>query len=1221
MAKMIVTRKARKAAGKRRPAPGARSVRGATDENGAAKEFPVVALGASAGGLEAFTAFLKALPPDTGMAFVLIQHLDPTHQSILASLLQRSTKMPIREALDKAHVEPNSIYIIPPNALMTISAGVLSLRARGPRSAKEYPIDQFFESLAEDRRNRAIGVVLSGTARDGTRGLQAIKAEGGITFAQDPHSAQFNGMPASAVASGCVDFTLTPDKIAQELSRMNSHAYIRQAPLEGLAEQPTATDGLRRILRLLRIATGVDFEQYKPAMIGRRVARRMALRRIHRQDQYLELLKNDRPELLALYEDVFIHVTGFFRDPESLEALRRLVLSEFKPGKSLRNIRIWVPGCSTGEEVYSIAMLLFEELGERTRETSIQIFGTDISERSVQSARAGIYSPASMVEVSAERQRRFFNRLDGNSEIVKAIRDTCVFAKHDLSKDPPFSRMDLISCRNVLIYMGPMLQKRVIETFHYALKPGGHLLLGKSESLSAYSALFRTDDAKHKILTCRSQKSAVQVRTSPLEREVEEEKPAALPRSALPVFDIRREAERVLLEKYAPAALIVDANLQIVYFQGNTGPYLAPASGEPSFHLLRVIRPELLVDVRAAIHDVKKHAAAAHKEGVRYQRNGGWGAVDVHVSPITARHTAEMDFLVVFSETAPGSQELPSGRPAGQKGKTELAAKDREIASLREQLHDMAHDHEAANEEVRSMNEEILSSNEELQSTNEELETAKEELESSNEELTTLNDELQKRNLDLAQTSDDLNNVLNGVDIPIVILDADLRIRRCTPAASRVLNLIQTDLGRPLSDIAPTLQPLRWKELISEVERIQPLEREVQDREGRWYSLRVRPYRSGPERVNGFLIALFDIDTVKRSMQAAAEARTRAEDLEARLALANEGSGIGLWEYEIASRQVQGSRQWSALHGFPPDRSWSLEQWLAGVHPEDRKMMREHLEKVITGGEIGNVEYRVVWPDGSAHWLNRRSELVWDANHNPSRVRGVCIDISGQKSAEQERLTFASRLASAQESERRRIARELHDGLIQELAAVAMDLGRCLADIPASSAPLKLDLKAFQGRVAKAAETTRQVAYELHPGEVDDLGFEKALRAYCEQFGRENGVTVEFRSRKVPRKLKREIASCLYKVAREGLRNVAKHAQAKRASLKVDTVDKHIRLRLEDAGKGFQLSSLQGAPGLGVASMRERVQLVNGKFTIQSEPGKGTRLLAEIPMAGSEAEV
>jgi two-component system CheB/CheR fusion protein len=1207
-------KKSRKAKARTQTGPPA-----AKSSAGRTGHFPVVGLGASAGGLEAFGTFLKALAPNTGMGFVLIQHMEPKHESVLATLLQQATPMPVRNASNGTIVEPNHVYVLPANSLGTISGGALSLTSRGPRSYRDYPIDHFFLSLADDLKNRAIGMVLSGTASDGTRGLLAIKAAGGITFAQDIDSAQFPSMPASAVASGCVDFILPPDKIANELSRIKSHPYIRRAPAAESA--PIATlDGLPKILRQLHVVTGVDVEAYKPTIIGRRIARRMALHKLDTHDQYFRLISKGRTEVDALFEDIFTHVTGFFRDPENLRALQRRVLFHLIPDKASRSVRIWVPGCSSGEEVYSLAMLLFETLGKRRAQATIQIFGTDISERSVQRARAGVYPPSSMVDVSAERQHRFFSRVGHHYQITKAIRDVCVFARHDLSKDPPFSRMDLISCRNILVHMGPALQKSVVAAFHYALKPGGHLLLGKSESPSPFSSLFGTVDFKHRILVRRELEGRLAVRSGLMEKR-EAEKAKALLGSAPPLPETRREAERFMLDRYAPPAIVVDSNLQIIHFHGDTGAFLSPAPGDASFHLWRMIGPELLVDVRSGIYQAKKKGETIQKDGIRFRHNGESSIVDITVAPLKTRHANDNDYLIVFREkpasrATPRKPEITPGSDDGHRA--ELAGKEQEITSLHAQLQDLVQHHEASDEEVRTMHEEILSSNEELQSTNEELETAKEELESTNEELGTLNDELQKRNTDLTRTMDDLSNVLVAVDIPIVILDSNLRIRRFTPAAGAVLNLIPTDIGRPLSDIASTLPSIDWKDLATRaVEHVQPFESEVQDKSGHWYTLRLRPYRSSTDRVDGILIALVDVDLVKRSTEEAAEARRRTQDLEARIALVGESLRIGLWELDLVSKELRGTPQWSRLYGVAPKEVLSLRQWLARVHPDDRPSIEEELHEIVNTGKASSMQYRVIWPDRSVHWLNRRAELVRDAQGNPALVRGVSIDINDQKLVEEERRSLVSRIASAQELERRRIARELHDGLVQDLAGIAMELGRHAA-VPPARAELQRGYKRLQNHIVEAAESARHVAYELHPTELEDLGLDKALRRYSEQLAAENKIAIAFTSSGVPPDLHRDIASCLYKVAQESLRNVIKHSNASRVRVSIKTNDKKIKLCVEDNGQGFRLSTLQGSDGLGVAGMRERVQLVNGKFNIQTERGKHTTVIAEVELREPE---
>jgi two-component system CheB/CheR fusion protein len=763
------------------------------------------------------------------MAFVIVQHLDPTHESLLSALLQRVTTMPVLQAGDGMAAVPNRIYVIPPNSFMSIANRVLALSARPPLPAPNLPIDHFFQALADDIKSAAIGVVLSGTGSDGTEGLIAIKSEGGISFAQDPESAQYGGMPSSAVAAGCVDFILPPMDIAAELARINVHPYFQTLPSGGTSQPADAGDAaFHKICILLRAATGVDFHLYKQSTIMRRVARRMAVQKTGAIEQYIQLLLQDPAERTALYEDIFIHVTGFFRDPEVFGALQDSVIGKIvSRTPSQGSIRVWVPGCSTGEEAYSVAMLLFEKLGGRTDQVRVQVFGTDIADRALEHARAGIYGSSSISAVSPERQRRFFTKVEGGYQVDKSLRSACVFARHDLGKDPPFSKLDLISCRNLLIYLGPVLQKKVMQTFHFALNEHGYLLLGRSESPSAAADLFSVEDPKHKIFLRR--------RIAGLPRfgfdAVEYPDP---PRASTVAFDVHSEAERALLELYAPAAIVADSKFQIVHFQGDTSPFLAQPTGAPSLHLLKMLRPDLLVDVRTAIQQARKKKAAVRREGVRFRRDGAWKTVDIHVTPLNGRRRDDFDFLVVFQETAeapPGSAEgkaaRPMGEPAAGSGEKRLR---RDLASMREQLRETIQDYEGASAGMQALQEGLLSGNEELQSANEELQTAQEELQASNEELTTLNEELQSRNAELSHLTDDLSNLLVGVNIPIVILDRELRIRRFTPAAGKVMHLIAADVGRPLADMAPVLDVPDWRALASTVvEQAASEELEVRD--------------------------------------------------------------------------------------------------------------------------------------------------------------------------------------------------------------------------------------------------------------------------------------------------------------------------------------------------------------------------------------------------------
>jgi two-component system CheB/CheR fusion protein len=825
--------------------------------------FPIVGIGASAGGLEAFTELLQTLPSNTGMAFVFIQHLDPKHVSLLTELLQRQTSMSVLEATNGLKVEPNHIYVIPRNTHMSLVHGVLTLTPRGTAPLPHMPIDPFLRSLAEERRSRAIGVILSGNASDGAQGMLAIKAAGGITFAQSPESSKHDGMPRSAVAAGCVDFILAPRDIGKELGRLGHHPYIAPSEPHPPAETAAGHESMNRILALLWKATGVDFAQYKPNTIRRRILRRMALRRIDNLESYATKLRSDDAELKALYEDILINVTEFFRDPEAFEVLKKMVFPRLMSNReSGAPIRIWVPGCSSGEEVYSIAIALLEFLEEKSYDIGIQIFGTDISEIALEKARNGIYSPSIIQNLGAERLRHFFTKSDASYQISKRVREICVFAKQNMVKDPPFSRLDLISCRNVLIYLGPAPQKRLIPVFHYGLKPNGFLMLGSSETVGGFNDLFAQADKKSKIYSKLevAGRRALQFPAQDREPEKSElEKPGATWTEA----EVQREADRIVLGKYAPAGVVVDDDLNILQFRGRVGAYLQPFPGMASLSLLKMTSEGLSSELRNAVQKARRDDSTVRREALRVRAESGVIELNFEVVPFKLHVGRARRYLILFEE-ARTPRPAPAARTS--KKRPSMSTLERENIQIREEslatkryLQTVVEEHESATEELRSANEEIQSSNEELQSTNEELETAKEELQSTNEELNTVNDELQTRNQQLAQSGNDLQNLLSSVNIPIVMLGNDLRIRRFTPVSQRALNLIPSDVGRPISDINLNLELPRLDRLLTEViDTLTPKVMDVKDLSGRTHSLRIRPYRTEDNKIDGVVMVLVD---------------------------------------------------------------------------------------------------------------------------------------------------------------------------------------------------------------------------------------------------------------------------------------------------------------------------------------------------------------------------
>jgi len=837
---------------------------------GASPPVPIVGVGASAGGLEAFKVLLQHLPADTGMAFVLVQHLDPHRESMLVELLARQTRMPVAEAVDGTSVEPNHVYVIPPDRNLGVLHGELQLlKASTGEDHKRLPVDFLFRSLAEDAGPAAIGVILSGTASDGTLGQKAIKAAGGITFAQDEASAQYFGMPGNAIATGSVDFVLPPAEIAEELTRIARHPYLLdpQRGAERGEPLPGSAGLLNNVFTLLRSRTGRDFTYYKHTTIKRRIKRRMLLHKLAHLRDYVDYLQSNPEELDALFHDITINVTGFFREPEAFEALDHTILPALLDGRPANlPLRIWVPGCSTGEEVYSLAMIILEHLGPRSGQ-QVQIFGTDIDPQAIDRARTGIYPERINAEVSGTRLQRFFSDASGGWQISKTIRDLCVFAPHDVTTDPPFSKLDLVCCRNVLIYLGNTLQRRVLQIFHYALNPGGFLMLGSSETVGVSSDLFQLAEKEGKIYTKKTSTVQPAYDFRPHSDPQAHAKIAeATIEAAHSATDLGREADRTIVALYGPAGMVVNQDLEVLGFRGKTGRYLEPLSGAASLNLLKLVRRELTADLRSTFNRAMQSGAEAARQGLRLRHNGHEQTLNLRVLPLR-KTSAERFFLVLFEEVA--SREIGARQGKADKQAPDTATEsptdahirelEQELQNTREYLETIIEDQESTNEELQSANEEIQSTNEELQSTNEELETAKEELQSTNEELATVNEELENRNAELTTANNDLRNLLASVNLPILMLDQDLRVRQFTPQAKRLLNLIDTDVGRPIGNIRPNVELPDLEKIAQEVmEDMGARTEDLRSKTGGTYSVTIRPYKTHDQRIDGIVVTFFE---------------------------------------------------------------------------------------------------------------------------------------------------------------------------------------------------------------------------------------------------------------------------------------------------------------------------------------------------------------------------
>jgi two-component system CheB/CheR fusion protein len=852
-----------------------------TPAQGAAAGFPIVGLGASAGGLAAFEAFFSGMPGDAqpGMAFVLVQHLAPDHKSILTELIQRTTRMKVFEAVDGVVVQPNCAYIIPPNRELAFHRGALRVTTPAEDRGQRLPIDGLFRSLAEDQHERAIGIVLSGTGSDGTLGLRAIKGEGGMAMAQNPGSSQYDGMPLSALATGLVDYELPPAEMPAQLMSYVAHAF-GHLPRVVPAISPKEARILEEIFGLLRAQTGQDFSQYKANTILRRIERRLALNRIESLEAYAAFLKQTPTEVEVLFRDLLIGVTQFFRDPWAFEVLaEKAVAGLFAGEPSEPGVRVWCPGCSTGEEAYSIAILLQERMETLGNPFKAQVFATDLDEKAITMARAGLYPASIASDLTPARLARFFVREgDGRGyRIHKTIRDLVVFSQQNLIKDPPFSRLDLISCRNLLIYLSPELQKKVIPLFHYALKPGGFLFQGAAETVGDFDELFEAVEQKarlyrsledhggsHRAELSRVLASMARARTAP----------GAGP--AAPAAQRLRElTERALLEQAGAAGVLVNGQGKVLFLHGRAGAFLELPPGEASVNnILKMARDGLRRELTTGLHRAVGSQATVRCPGLRVSTNEGLATVDLTISPVPVGDPggAPSNLYLVMLRDAPAEEPAAplTGQPRIAALRRELQAKEAYLKATNEAL-------EHSNEALKTSNEALQSMNEEFQSTNEELETSKEELQSLNEELSTVNNELRTKVGDLSRANNDMNNLLASTGLGTVFVDQELRILRFTPAATRIINLIQSDVGRPLGHLVSKLVDYDRLEadLHAVLDSLKPLDAEVRTRDGRWYAMSIRPYRTLENVVEGAVLSFGDITALKGAARALAESEAR----------------------------------------------------------------------------------------------------------------------------------------------------------------------------------------------------------------------------------------------------------------------------------------------------------------------------------------------------------
>ncbi len=967
------------------------------------KRFPIVGIGASAGGLEALLVFLRNMPGDARMAFVVIQHLDPTHKGMLAELLQRATLLPVVQVTDRMAIEPGHVYVTPPNKDMSLLHGTLYLLPMASPRGLNLPIDFFFRALAQDQAEHSIGVILSGMGSDGTLGLSAIKEKGGATFAQAPVSAKFDGMPRSAIDAGLVDVVAPVEELPSRILAFLTHTpYINQ-PESSSAEK--LQGALDKVFVLLRSKTGNDFSLYKRSTIFRRIERRMGLHQITNIATYVRFLRDDPTEIDSLFKELLIGVTCFFRDPAEWERLKQDVMPILLSLRSnIGVVRVWVAGCSTGEEAYSLAMVFKEAMEpfKTLKNIAIQVFATDLDRDAIDRARHGLYPDNIVADVSPERLRRFFIREDNGYRITKEIRETVVFAPQNLIMDPPFTKVDIMSCRNVLIYLSSEIQKKLIPLFHYCLNPDGILFLGSAETIGAFSSLFTQVDGKARIY--RRVENAEPVlppelrlasfgrsATTPAQREQDPE--AAHKSSA---SNLQALVDHVLVQRFSPVGILCSDKGDILYVSGRVGKYLEPAIGKANLNIFAMARQGLHYDLSSAFSAAVRGGRSMTVRGVKVGTNGGVQYADLTVQRLVEPRELAGTVIVVIADAARAleSAKASKSKPTRDRHGSRFKDLEHELQRTRDEVQTTREEMQTSQEELKSANEELQSTNEELQSTNEELTTSKEEMQSLNEELQTVNHELQAKVDELSRSNNDMKNLLNSTEIATLFLDDDLRVRRFTTPTARIIKLIPGDAGRLITDIVSDLEYSDLADDAREVLRTLVFrEKQVATRDGRWFAVRIMPYRTIDNLIDGVVITFTDA-SAKRALEVAL--REQANQLrQIAEVLPNLVWGArpdGAFDYI--------SRQWAEYTGVP-DANQLNWAWLEQIHPEDRERVRDAWRTAIRQSVTLEIELRIRSATGAYRWFKTRAAPIRDVQGTILKWYGTSTDIDELKSLEQ----------------------------------------------------------------------------------------------------------------------------------------------------------------------------------------------------------------------------
>jgi two-component system, chemotaxis family, CheB/CheR fusion protein len=1208
------------------------------------QRLTVVGIGASAGGLTALNAFFDALAPDTGMAFVVITHLHPAHESHMAELMQKHTRMPTQQVTRRVKVEANHVYVIPPNRSIIMTDTHLETTEFTEPRGRRSPIDYFFRSLASEQRE-AVAVILSGGGTDGSVGIKDVKELGGVIMVQHPNDAEYDSMPLAAISTGLVDVILPAGQLAEKLVDYAQHRPQLPHDPGQLTEEEAET--FQRILAHVHARTGQDFNQYKRTTILRRIERRMQLNGFTTLAGYLNFLRQNANEAQFIFNDILIGVTNFFRDRESWLALEQEVIPKLYEMKDGGEIRVWSIGCATGEEAYGLAMLLFEEATRQDIHPHFQIFASDLDERSISLGRDGIYPTAIEADVSSDRLERFFIREGNHYQIKHEIRDRVLFTNHNILRDPPFSRQDLIVCRNLLIYLEREVQDKVFDIFHYALNPEGYVFLGSSETMEHLPELFQVVDKLHRIYRARPwQGERPHIPTMPLTLRRTQRSTETWnlihPRQARYAQESRtfEDQHEKALESQGPPSVIIDESYMILHVSETAGRYLHHPRGALTGDVLKLVRPELQLELRTAIFQAFEKDRSIVSNPVFVQFNGHPHrvvlAVRPHIEVKGKGGPVEKQALILFLENELDESIEAPVIPAGDTNQAELnmlvAKLQTENQRLREQLQVTIEEFDSSNEEMKAANEELQSINEEYRSATEELETSKEELQSVNEELQTVNNDMKLKLEEIAHAHQELENILGASEIGTIFLDRELRIQRFTAGTNEVLNILPSDRGRPVRHLTHTLKYNRFVEDAEQVLRqLVPIEREAQTEKDDWYLLRYRPYHTAQGRIEGVVITFINITALKQSEE---ELRHSKENLEERV-------GERTRELNEANQKISQARDLflQLFHSNPVPTSLTQltdgrfidvnDAYLefTGLQREEvvgrtsmelgqplaRELQPEIMEELEKESPLNNVELQIQRASGGITTVLASIQKIM-IDQTQALLMSF-IDIGERVQAEQQIHALAYELTKAEQMERQRISRILHDDLQQRIfAAKAQTLSVDNAYRRGDLESAQNDLNQIQGLLDESISITRNLSIDLSPAVLQGDSLSDALAWLAKQMHDLYDLDVSLQTNGVSTRFEDTLRILLFQAVREALFNVVKHADTQHATLTVGKTEGYVQIVISDDGVGFQSDVFNQENGLGgLAHIQHRVLLMGCSLHVQSQPGQGTRVILEIP--------